>query len=103
MTQDPWTNVRLHRSLAEALDTFKGQAGYSSRADVLAAAVRQFLEGAPLSRAELRKIVLAVASTQPQTVEDLLRALLAELDDEVRKPPHQDTSSKSSSESTKRL
>lgn len=98
-----WVSLSLRDEVVLRLDAYieSNVWGYRNRAEVVTAALRQFLEGPPLSREELRQAILAVRATEPETVDDMLSALLAELDLKVRKPPHQATTS--SSESTKRL
>lgn len=76
--------------------------GYSNRAEVVTAAVRQFLEGDVVTRAELQRALRAVASLEPETPAALLEALLSELDMKVRHSAQADASNKSNSDSTKR-
>jgi metal-responsive CopG/Arc/MetJ family transcriptional regulator len=99
-----YPTVSLKKQLVAQIDAFlvANPWGYSNRAEVVTAAVRQFLEGPALSRAELERALRAVAALEPKTPTALAEALLAELDMKVRKPAHQATTDKSSSESTSR-
>lgn len=85
MANKGWANVSLKDGLVAQIDAFllSNDSGYSNRAEVVTAAVRQFLEGQkdpPLTAGELSEALRAVASTEPSTVDELLKALLAELD-----------------------
>lgn len=79
-----WTTLSLKDDLVAQVDAFvrANDQGFTNRAEVVTAAVRQFLDGreCPLTQSELRRALLAVAATDPKTVADLLKALLAELD-----------------------
>lgn len=79
-----WTTVSLKNDLIAAIDDFvaTNDAGFSNRAEVIATAVRQFLEGTgeEAVRAFLERSLKAVAATEPKDVPALLKALLHELD-----------------------
>lgn len=110
-----FTTIALRDALIARLDSFieRNEWGYSNRAEVVTAAVRKFLEqdGEPVVTLSALR---AVASTQPKTVDDLLAALLAELDMTAHGRPRfrdakgqvahgaQAGTSRSNSESTKR-
>jgi len=47
LKENKWGNVRISHELIESIDKIVGTRGYSSRADVVADAVRRFLEQLP--------------------------------------------------------
>lgn len=90
VAQEDWVNVRLAKLLAEQVDEYQRESGhgFTSRADVVAAAVRSFLEtGKQLAwRQDLAAALQAVQLTAPRNVDDFIVALLRELDVAPGKP-----------------
>lgn len=77
-----WASLSLRDEVVARLDAFieRNAWGYRNRAEVVTAAVRQFLEGDVLARAELNRALRAVALLEPATPAALLAALLHELE-----------------------
>lgn len=101
-----WTSLSLKDDLIAQIDAFiaHNDAGFSNRAEVIATALREFLDSGnreEVARALLERTIKAVALTEPKDVPALLKALLAELD---ARGGHQASTSKggSKTESTKR-
>lgn len=95
VAQDDWVTVRISRDLVQALDNIRAQAGqgYTSRADVLAAAIRFFVQASPEARsittAQEQRLVTALKAVQlakPKNVQAFIEAMLRELDDAPAAP-----------------
>lgn len=84
-----WTTVALKDALVAQIDRFlaENDEAFSNRAEVVTAALREFLDGKRrLTREDLATALKAVALSDPQTIQAFTAALLEELDPHTPTP-----------------